>query len=113
MRPIEPHQDALVEPAKPAQLQELWPRHLEHKGSDSDTNELGKNQHSARSDPIFMGEQPEPEHLERKQRRNWDDKHDERRGWRQLSDDAGKPRLDGPQWQPRDDPCDDRLKVAP
>ena len=61
----------------------------------------------------LVGEQPEPEHLERKQRRNRDDKYDERRGRRQFSDDAGEPGLDRPQWQPGNDALDDRLKVTP
>ena len=62
MRPIEPHQDAVVEPAEPAKLQELGPCHLEHKGGDGETDELGENQHPACGDPMLVGKQPKTEH---------------------------------------------------
>ena len=36
VRPVEPHQHVLVEPAEPADLQQLRPRRLEHEGGDAD-----------------------------------------------------------------------------
>ena len=113
VRPVEPRQHVLVEPAEPGQLQQLGLGHLEHEGGDGDADELGQHQDDAGGDPLLVRQQPEAEQLERKQHAKRHDEHDQRGGRRQLANGAGEPGLDRPQRDARDDPGDDRLEMVP
>ena len=105
--------DELIELLEPRHLQQLRPRHVEDEGGDADAEEFREHDGEDGAEPIFMGEQPEPDQLQRKQRNHRHDEHDQRHRRRQRIDALGEPLLEGAQRNPRHHPRHDRLEVIP
>jgi hypothetical protein len=58
--------DEFIEPFEPSHLQQFRSRYVKDKGSDADAEELGEENGGNGAEPIFMGEQPEADQLQRK-----------------------------------------------
>ena len=103
----------LVELFEPRHLQQLRPRHVEDEGGDADAEEFREHDGEDGAGPVFVGQQPEPDQLERKQRNHRHDEHDQRHRRRQRIDALGQPLLERAQRQRRHHPRHDRLEMIP
>ncbi len=113
VRPFEPDQHVLVEPAKPPQLQEFRPRQLEDEGGDAHAHHLGKTERSHGAEPEAARQQPQADQLDRKQQHDRNQKHQQRRQRRQPLDAGRDARLERIPGNPGDEPGDDRLQPLP
>src|SRR6266478_3779990 len=105
--------DKLVEFLKPLHFKQFRPRHVEDESGDADAQEFCQNEGEDGGHPILMGEQPEGDQLQRKQRNHRHDEYDQRHRRRQRIDPLHQPCLEGTQRDQRHEPRHDRLEVIP
>src|SRR5437868_220185 len=102
-----------IEFFEPRHLQQFRPRHVEHEGGHAEAEKFCEYENHDRAQPVFIGEQPQPDQLERKQRQYRYDEDDQRHRRRQRIDLLGKPQFEGAQRNPRHHARDHRLEMIP
>src|SRR5712671_211564 len=61
MRPVAPHQHAVIEPAEPRQLQQFWTREIEQERHDTEAHHLGEPENDECTQPKSMRQHPQAE----------------------------------------------------
>ena len=86
VRPFQPHQHVLVEPAEPGELQQLRPRQLEDEGGDAHAHHLGERERRHGAEPEAARQQPQAEEFQRQQQDHRHQEHEQRRDAGQVPD---------------------------
>src|ERR1700716_2359927 len=105
--------DEVIERFEPPHFKQFRPRDVEDESGDADAEEFREDNGEDGADPIFMGEQPEPDQLQREQRKHRQDESEQRHCRRQSIAPLSQPLLEGTQRNQRHEPRHDRLEVIP